>query len=145
MIENSANSSFLSKFKDRTQLVKRQGIISLGVHVVSKKEIPSYKLHQDMLQDKQKLNQTMFQGLERPEIENILKPTQTVSCLKLPILRQAKRKIPEQEFYPMNEKRSYIRSFSKKNQSSLDNLNRRVTICKDSNESKLNRSLIIRY
>lgn len=145
MIENSANSSFLSKFKDRTQLVKKQGIISLGVHVVSKKEIPSHKLHKDMFQEKQKLNQTMFQGLERPENENQLKPTQSVNCLKLPVLRQAKRKIPDQDFYPMNEKRSYNRSFSKKNQSSLDNLNRRVTICEESHESKLNRSLIIRY
>lgn len=61
MIENSLNSSFLSKFKDRTQIIKKQGIILLGAHFVSKKKIPTYKLHQNMLQDRQVLNKTIFQ------------------------------------------------------------------------------------
>lgn len=145
MIENSLNSSFLSKFKDRTQIIKKQGIILLGAHFVSKKKIPTYKLHQNMLQDRQVLNKTIFQGPEKKKNENLLKPTEIGISYKLPVLKNSRHKILDKSFHPMDKKRFCNKSYSKQNLNSLDNLHQRVKIFNDICESRLNRSLIIRY
>jgi hypothetical protein len=83
----------------------------------------------------------MIHGMGFMDSSQIFNQSSSLSSLKLPVLRQVRKKIPEEN---MNEKRGINRSYSRKYQGSLDCLQKRIGIQEEVFESKLNRSVILK-
>lgn len=89
-------SPFLSKFKDRIQFVNKNGLISLGVHSVSKKVLPKHKSHQNLLPAPENLSSSIG-FVFKPE--DIL--TKNKKQVNLPPLRQVYKKYSQKTLAPI--------------------------------------------
>lgn len=139
------NSSFITKFKDRCQLVTKSGLISLGVHSVLKKELPHSKSYAKFDQNSDALNKTLNLVFRKEELCNPVPiPREKGSSLTLPPLQKITKKYSEKSLVPINQKHYQLNSsFTGAKVSSPRGANNKFR--RDSYETRLNKSLILKY
>ena len=135
------NSSFISKFKDRCQLVNKSGLISLGVHTVLKKELPTSKSYFNLEKASESLNKTQFLPFQQ---EEPLYPAPIRSKKKSSLTLPPLRKAPTKSQVPLSLKSKNLNSsYTDLNPISINGGHTRNR--RESSEARLNKSLILKY
>lgn len=121
------------------QFVNKAGLISLGVHSVSKKELPKHKSHQNLLPAPEHLNSSIGFAF-RPE-EIIRKSDKQVN---LPPIRQVNKKYSHKSLASISTKNKNL-NFSFVGNRIMSPMNDKKKAFKQRNDSidvRLNKSLI---